>query len=55
MARVKRWILLFVWFMVTYHGAHMAGPFVVLSDCQDVARVMAKQNPNISTVCQWEK
>lgn len=52
---MKRWIVLAAWFVVTYHGAHVAGPFVVLSDCQDVARTMSNQNPNISTVCKWEK
>jgi hypothetical protein len=39
------------WFVTTMSGEAVAGPFIVLQDCQAVARVMAAQSPFISQIC----
>ena len=40
------------WFVVTYTGTPVAGPFTLLSECQDMARIMAARYPTVSRVCQ---
>ena len=44
--------LLFGWFVVTFGGQAVAGPFTLLSDCTTLAKVMAAKYPTVSTVCQ---
>ena len=45
--------LLSGWFVVTYSGQLMAGPFALLNECSDMAAIMAAKYPNISRVCQY--
>jgi len=40
------------WYVVTYSGQAVAGPFTLLGDCTEMARVMAERYPNVSRVCQ---
>jgi hypothetical protein len=51
---MKRILLgtLLAWYVVTYSGQSVAGPFTLLSDCTDMAKIMAKKYYNVSTVCQ---
>jgi hypothetical protein len=44
-----------LWFVVTYTGQPVAGPFQWLDDCRAVARVLAAQQYNVSTVCRWKQ
>ena len=46
--------LLFAWWVCTYSGQPVAGPFTLLSECSDVAKFMAKKYYNVSTVCQFK-
>jgi hypothetical protein len=49
----RLWLSLVLgWFVTTISGEAVAGPFILLQDCQRVAEVMAKQSPFISQVCQ---
>jgi hypothetical protein len=52
MKRLIRWGVVVAWFVVTYSGQRVAGPFTILSDCQDMAKIMAKRYSNVSTVCR---
>lgn len=45
-------ILVFGWFVTTISGEPVAGPFVLLQDCQAVAAQMSAQSPFISQICQ---
>jgi hypothetical protein len=45
-------VCLFAWYVCTYSGAKVAGPFTLLSDCQDEAKHLAKRYYNISEVCR---
>lgn len=40
------------WFVVTYTGQRVAGPFSLLTDCTDLAKIMAKKYSNVSPLCQ---
>ena len=53
---MKRFLYaLFVgWFVVTFSGQPVAGPFTLLSECADVAKFMAARHYNVSTVCQFK-
>jgi hypothetical protein len=42
----------FAWYVVTYSGGKVAGPFTLLSDCADMAAYMAQHYYNVSTVCR---
>ena len=44
--------LMLGWFVVTYSGDKVAGPFTLLTDCQDMVKIMAAKFYNVSTVCQ---
>jgi hypothetical protein len=44
--------LLLAWYVVTYSGQIMAGPFTLVSDCNDVAEFMAERDGRISRVCR---
>jgi hypothetical protein len=37
---MKTWLrlVLVAWWVVTYQGRHVAGPFTLLQECQDAAR-----------------
>lgn len=50
-----RWLAatLLGWYVVTYSGQPVAGPFTLLNDCQDMARYMSQRYYNVSQVCQW--
>jgi hypothetical protein len=50
---MKRYaVLLFAWYVVTYSGQAVAGPFTLLSECTDIAKIMAERHYNVSRVCQ---
>lgn len=53
---MKRFLsaLIFGWFVVTYSGQPVAGPFTLLSDCAATAKFMAARYSNVSTVCQYK-
>jgi hypothetical protein len=40
------------WYVVTYSGQRVAGPFTLLNDCTDLARIMAQRYYNVSTICR---
>ena len=41
------------WYVVTYSGQHVAGPFASWSDCNEMAAIMHARYPlNVSTFCQ---
>ena len=40
------------WYVVTYSGQRVAGPFSLLGDCTDMAKIMAQKYFNVSTICQ---
>ena len=40
------------WYVVTYSGQAVAGPFTLLSDCTDMAKTMHAKYFNVSEVCQ---
>lgn len=42
------------WFVVTYSGQPVAGPFTLLSDCSGMAKFMAAKYSNVSAVCQYK-
>jgi len=52
----KRLLLAFLtgWFVVTYSGQPVAGPFMLLSDCTEMAKIMSQKYYNVSSVCQWK-
>ena len=49
--------LLLGWYVVTYSGKAVAGPFTLLSDCTDLAKIMHQKYSNVSDVCQskWKE
>lgn len=53
MTRALALALLFGWFVTTYSGQAVAGPFTDYTDCQDMAKLMAKKYTNVSTTCVW--
>jgi hypothetical protein len=44
--------VVFAWYVVTYSGGRVAGPFTLLNDCADMAKFMAKRYYNVSEVCR---
>ena len=44
--------LALAWYVVTYTGQHVAGPFTLLSECQDMANIMHAKYSNVSTLCR---
>lgn len=40
------------WFVMTFNGQTIAGPFDLLSDCNRVAEAMAKVDPQVSQICE---
>ena len=42
-------VLLFGWYVVTYQGQSVAGPFLTFGDCNRIARQIRNANP----VCQY--
>ena len=44
--------LIFAWWVVTHSGTPVAGPFSSLSDCREVAELMASQHIGISRICR---
>jgi hypothetical protein len=40
------------WYVSTYTNQAVAGPFVLLNECTDMAGFMSKRYFNVSTVCQ---
>lgn len=50
---MKRLILglTFVFYVVTYNGRVVAGPFALLDDCNAIARVMHAQNALVRPFC----
>jgi hypothetical protein len=51
---MKRQILalLFGWYVVTYSGQKFAGPFGLITDCNEEAARLSHTHYNISTVCK---
>ena len=45
-------IAVWAWFVVTYSGQAVAGPFTLLSECQDLAKIMAQKYWNVSEICR---
>jgi hypothetical protein len=43
----------FSWWVVTYTGTPVAGPFLTLQECQDSANYPHVKYTNVSTVCQY--
>lgn len=41
------------WYVVTYQGQAVAGPFSLLSDCNAEAAHLARQYYNVSRICQY--
>lgn len=44
--------VVFAFYVCTYSGQKVAGPFTLLTDCSEMARIMAAKYYNISTVCR---
>lgn len=44
--------LTLAWYVVTYSGQRVAGPFTLLNECSDMAELMAKRYFNVSTLCR---
>lgn len=44
--------LTLAWFVVTYSGQKVAGPFSLLTDCMDLAKIMASRYYNVSEICR---
>jgi hypothetical protein len=42
------------WYVVTYSGGSVAGPFALLGDCTDEAHHLAERYSNVSSVCQYK-
>lgn len=42
------------WYVVTYSGQRVLGPFVLLNECQYWAELLARRYYNISPVCQYK-
>jgi hypothetical protein len=49
----KRLAMIFLWWVMTFQGQRVAGPFTTLGDCQPAARYMAQRYTNVSSVCVW--
>ena len=45
-------VVLFAWWVVTFQGQKVAGPFTLLGDCNEMAKIMAARYFNISQICQ---
>jgi len=45
-------VFAFAWYVVTYSGQRVAGPFLLYSDCTAMAQLMSQQYSGISSVCQ---
>jgi hypothetical protein len=45
-------VALFAWYVVTYSGQRVAGPFTLLSECSEMAKIMAERYFNISEICR---
>lgn len=45
--------LALIFWVVTYTGQHVAGPFTLLSECQDLAKIMHARYSNVSEVCRF--
>jgi hypothetical protein len=43
---------MFGWYVVKYSGEAVAGPFTLLGDCTDMAKIMAKKYIGISEICR---
>ena len=41
------------WYVVTYSGQPVAGPFSLLGDCTREAQHLARQYSNVSSVCKF--
>ncbi len=41
------------WYVMTYSGQAMAGPFLLLSQCTTAASALVGQFSNVSSICQW--
>lgn len=41
------------WFVMTYTNQAVAGPFVLLSECREMAEIMSQRYSGISRVCQF--
>ncbi len=41
------------WFVVTYAGKAVAGPFIYLADCAQIAQALHEQYANVSDVCRY--
>lgn len=53
MKKVKQVVVvLFAWYVVTYSGGKVAGPFTLLGDCTEMAKIMAKRYYTVSEVCR---
>jgi hypothetical protein len=50
--KIIRILVLAAWYVVTYSGQPVAGPFSQLNDCTAMAQYMSQHYQNISTVCQ---
>jgi len=40
------------WWVVTFQGQKVAGPFLVLDDCTAIARIMHQQYSNVTDICR---
>jgi hypothetical protein len=45
-------VLAFAWWVVTFQGQKVAGPFMVLDDCTEVAKIMHLKFPNVTDICR---
>lgn len=46
------WVCL-LWYVVTYDGRPVAGPFTFLEDCASVAKTMIDQGYRVNPFCQF--
>lgn len=46
--------LAFLWYVVTYTGQAVAGPFTTIADCAPLAQRMSKSYSNVSPYCQFK-
>ncbi len=51
---IALWTVVFAWYVVTYSGQPVAGPFTLLNDCTDMAKIMHAKYNNVSEVCQFK-
>jgi hypothetical protein len=50
---MRKYLLLLGWFVVTYSGTKLIGPFELSHECNEIARVMNQQYRTIYPICRF--